>query len=565
MHFLRNTKLILKIAIPFALTLVLSAGLIVYARGVMLDLSDRTAGIVDVQAARLDALLHMRGGIAEATIMDRNILLDADAQNKARFRARQQTAMAEARQAADRLVTLAHTEERRAGNMATRQAMEGFFATLDRVYDLGLRGQGDEAFRLARDVGIPARLKINEWMQGRATLLAEELAAAKAQAGQDVTRAIALLVGLAGVGLLGATMLAGLIVVLAVTRPLASLVGVLQRMAQGEIDAEIREAARGDEVGAVGRAVEGIKAMVAQKAAEEAEMKRIADAAAAAERRRTMIELADGFEQAVGSIVGQVSSAATELQATAQQMTATATETAQQSTTVAGAAEEASANVHTVASAAEELGTSVREIGRQVSGSAEMAQAAVDEADRTAAQVNELSRAVTKVGDVVQLISTVAAQTNLLALNATIEAARAGEAGRGFAVVAAEVKELANQTARATEEIASQIGHIQGATGQTVDAIGSIMERIRQIDTVATTIAAAVEQQGAATQEIVRNVAEASTGTTEVTHTIAGVARASEETGAAAAQVLSSASELSRQSEHLSAEVHRFLTTVRAA
>lgn len=355
------------------------------------------------------------------------------------------------------------------------------------------------------------------------------------------------------------------VIIFQVTRPLGSLVGVLQRMVLGEINAEIREASRGDEIGAVGKAVEGIRIMVARKAAEEAEIKRRADEAAAAERKRTMIELADSFERAVGGIVGVVSSSSTELQATAQQMTATAQETANQSITVAAAAEEASSNVNTVAAAAEELGSSVQEIGRQVQGSASLAQAAVGEAAQTAQLVQALKATSAKIGEMVGLISGIAGQTNLLALNATIEAARAGAAGKGFAVVATEVKALAEQTARATQEIASQIGEIQGVTDQAVSAIGTIAHRIREIDTVATSIAAAVEQQGAATQEIVRNVSQAAIGTSEVTGTIAGVAQASEETGAAASQVLSAASELSRQSEHLGAEVERFLATVRAA
>ncbi|WP_147018692.1 methyl-accepting chemotaxis protein [Methylorubrum extorquens] len=565
MNVFSNAKLLFKIALPFALTLMISAGLIVYARDVMRGLSEQTARIVDVQAVRLDALLHMRGGITEAAVMDRNMLLESDPQNKARFRTRQQAGMTEAREGADRLLALADTPERRTANEAVRRDIESFFATLDRVYDLGLRQQGDEAFRIARDVGIPARLKLNEWMQNRSTLLASELAAAKVKATEDADRGTSMLISFAVVGLLGAMALAGSIVVLSITRPLGSLVGVLQRMARGEIEAEIKEAARGDEIGAVGRAVEGIKAMVARKAAEEAEVRRRADEAAAAERKRTMVELADGFEAAVGGIVGMVSASATELQATAQQMTATATETASQSTTVAAAAEEAASNVGTVAAAAEELGVSVQEIGRQVQGSSGLAQAAVGEADQTTHLVQALRTTSARIGDMVGLISNIASQTNLLALNATIEAARAGEAGRGFAVVATEVKELASQTARATEEISGQIGEIQGVTDQAVAAIGVITSRIREINNVAAGIAAAVEQQGAATQEIVRNVAQASSGTAEVTRNISGVAQASEETGIAASQVLTSSAELSRQSEHLSAEVQRFLATVRAA
>ncbi|HEV7439618.1 MAG TPA: HAMP domain-containing methyl-accepting chemotaxis protein, partial [Methylobacterium sp.] len=443
--------------------------------------------------------------------------------------------------------------------------VDAFFAILDRIGALAASQRGEEAFRVARDEGLPARNKLNVWLQARTAILAGELQDAKARATEEAEMGTRMLIGLATVGFLAAGALAGLIVVLSITRPLAALVQVLQRMAAGEIEAEIRQAERGDEIGAVGRAVAGIKAMVTRKAAEEAEVKRGTEAAAAVERRRTMIDLADGFERAVGGIVGLVSSSATELQATAQQMTATAAETASQSTTVAAAAEEAGANVQTVASAAEELGSSVAEIGRQVTGSASLAQRAVSEADQTASLVHALSQTSARIGDMVGMISNIANQTNLLALNATIEAARAGEAGRGFAVVAAEVKELASHTARATEEISSQIGQIQGATGQAVTAIGTISGRIREIDAVATTIAAAVEEQGAATQEIVRNVSQASTGTSEVTRNIAGVARASEETGAAASQVLTSASELSRQAEHLGAEVSRFLATVRAA
>ena len=562
MNFLSNMKIVVKIAIPLAVTMAIGAALTLYARSVMNELADQTGAIVDVQAARMDNLARVQIGLIEAAVMDRKMLLESTPEARSRFRARQKAAMAVARAGSDKLIALASTEERRAMNKQVRADVEAFFGVLDRVAQLSTEQKSAEAFALARDVGIPARLKIIEWLDARTVTVNEELAAAKAKAVESAASGTQMLIVLAATGLLGAAALAGLIVVLGITRPLASLVGVLQRMAGGESDLAIREAARGDEVA---RAVDAIKVMVARKAADDAERKRIADEAAAVERRRTMLDLADRFQAAVGGIVRTVSASATELQATAQQMTATAAETASQSTTVAAAAEQAAGNVGTVAAAAQELGASVAEIGRQASGSADLAAGAVREADATAHLVQDLSEAAGRIGSIVGLISNIAGQTNLLALNATIEAARAGEAGRGFAVVATEVKELAAQTGRATEEIGGQVGQIQGSMQEAVRAIGAISGRVQEISAVANAISSAVEEQNGATAEIVRNVTQAAAGTHEVTSNIAGVAGAAEETGAAASQVLASASELSRQSERLGQEVDTFLATVRAA
>ncbi|MGU3421283.1 methyl-accepting chemotaxis protein [Methylobacterium sp. D54C] len=388
--------------------------------------------------------------------------------------------------------------------------------------------------------------------QASGTLIAQTYDAAK--------RNVLALAGLALLVALGAFVL----VTRGVSGPLRKIAAVTQRLAAGDAEVAISGQERRDEIGALAGSVVVFRDNLVRARALEAETA-LARADAETQRRAATRAMADAFEQAVGGIVGGVSAAATELEATARTLTGSATEAAGQSGTVAGAASDAAANVNTVAAAAEELGSSVQEIGRQVSSSAELARVAVAEATNTVALVQDLSGAAAKVGDVVALISGIAAQTNLLALNATIEAARAGAAGRGFAVVASEVKALAEQTARATEEITGQIGRIQSSTGQAASAIDGIGRRIREIDGVASSIAAAVEQQGAATQEIVRNVAEAAAGTGAVTGTIASLAQSAEETGAAAAQVLGAASEMSRQSEHLGAEVARFLDTVRAA
>ncbi|TWA94507.1 methyl-accepting chemotaxis protein [Bradyrhizobium stylosanthis] len=353
--------------------------------------------------------------------------------------------------------------------------------------------------------------------------------------------------------------------VFSIARPMRALTAAMEKLAAGDFSVVLPGLGRKDEVGEVAGAVEKFKVVSERKAREEAEAKMRQDQIAAEQRKAEMRKLADSFEGAVGEIVGTVSSASTELEASATTLTSTAERTQQLTTVVAAASEEASTNVQSVASATEELSSSITEISRQVQESARVASEAVGQARTTTERVSELSKAATRIGDVVELINTIAGQTNLLALNATIEAARAGEAGKGFAVVASEVKALAEQTAKATGEIGQQISGIQAATQESVGAIKDISDTIEKLSEISSTIAAAVEEQGAATQEISRNVQQAAHGTQQVSSNITDVQRGASETGSASSQVLSAAQMLSGDSSRLKLEVGKFLETVRAA
>jgi methyl-accepting chemotaxis protein len=342
-----------------------------------------------------------------------------------------------------------------------------------------------------------------------------------------------------------------------------SIIEPMQALGKGELSAEVPHRGEKTEIGAMADVLQIFKeALIAKKAADEAAA---ADAEAKIERGRRVDNITREFETMIGEIVQTVSSASTQLEASASTLTSTADRSQRLATTVAGASEEASTNVQSVASATEEMASSVGEISRQVQESARMAGDAVGQARTTTERVSELSKAASRIGDVVELINTIAGQTNLLALNATIEAARAGEAGRGFAVVASEVKALAEQTAKATGEIGQQISGIQAATNDSVGAIKEISSTIERLSEISSAIAAAVEEQGAATQEIARNVQQAAQGTQQVSSNITDVQRGATETGTASSQVLSAAQMLSNDSGRLKSEVSKFLTNVRAA
>ena len=348
-----------------------------------------------------------------------------------------------------------------------------------------------------------------------------------------------------------------------VVRPVEAMTEAMDQLAGGNKAVDIPGTERSDELGHMAQAVLVFKDNMI-RAERLAEQERVQQGAR--QRRAEAIEAMIGeFDRAISTVVQSVASAATQLQSDAQGLSATADQTNRQAGAVAAAAEEASVNVQTVASATEELTASVGEIRRQVNSSMKIAETAVEEANRTNTTVAGLSDAAQKIGEVVQLINGIASQTNLLALNATIEAARAGEMGKGFAVVASEVKNLANQTAKATEDIQAQVGQMQSVTATAVEAIRGITGTIRRMSEIATTIAAAVEEQGAATGEIARSVQHASHGTQDVSHNIGGVTEAASSTGRMAGQTLGAARDLTQQSSRLRSEVDGFIGKVRAA
>jgi methyl-accepting chemotaxis protein len=345
--------------------------------------------------------------------------------------------------------------------------------------------------------------------------------------------------------------------------PILKMVAAMGQLAGGDHSVAIPATDNKDEIGLMAKAVVIFKEnMIKAKELAAKEAEAISERIARASR---VNDLTERFDSGISMVLKSVASATTELQATASSMTATAEETSNQATAVAAATEEASTNVQTVAAASEELASSVTEIGRQVAQSAAVAQKAVAEANRTNITVQGLSNEAASIGDVVKLISDIASQTNLLALNATIEAARAGEAGRGFAVVAAEVKSLAEQTAKATDQISAQVASIQSSSGEAVSAIKGITATINEMNEIASAIAGAVEEQGSATQEIARNVQQAALGTSEISSNVAGVQQAAGDTGAAAHQVLEASGELSRQSEMMRGQVEAFLADIKAA
>ena len=438
------------------------------------------------------------------------------------------------------------------------QTIDGFRQTLEQIVDI-------EESKI-RTVRLRTNIIADEIMDliDKAVVEATDLSnrtEAEADAALIKTGHIAIAIG---AGVIALLLGSALLSMFSIARPIRRICDVLLELANGNKEVAIPYTRRTDEVGDTARVAQTFRDQMQRMEQLEAEQKEI-ERRASEERKTEMHALANAFETAVGNSLGAVTRAAFDLESAAGTLTGTAESTQQLSGNVARISEEASYNVHSVAAASDELSSSVSEIARQVQESSRIAGEAVTQAEQTDSRIGQLLQAANRIGDVVKLITAIAEQTNLLALNATIEAARAGDAGRGFAVVAQEVKALAAQTAKATDEIGGQIDAIQEATRDSVTAIKEIGSTINRISEIATAVAAAVEEQGAATQEISRNAQQAAEGTAQAAGNIADVNRAATETGAASGQVLSSAQALSREGTMLREEVDRFLATVRAA
>jgi methyl-accepting chemotaxis protein len=535
-------------------------------------------GLWGIAALKEDvAQVHARGSSALlATRMNQDIIqlgriefrLAASPTVQAVADARREIAeeQAEFRQRFEQSLAIAGAE-RRVALERVRAAHAAYSSAIDRTLsaaDAASNGRGEAASVLAaahgnRTAYEAARTAARD-LDDTAIRLAGEAAAGAQRGGDFITN---LMLAMAVFGIVGSILLGWLIGARGLSRPIVTSVQRLRALSEGDTDSAVTGAERKDEVGDIARTMAVFRENLL--AAREAQSRELREAEAKAARARKVEEITSAFEAQTGEVVRTVAAAATEMETTASGMAQGAESTAQQASSVAAAAEQAAANVQTVAAAAEELAASVGEISRQVAESTRIAEEATGEATRTSEAVRTLSDNAQKISDVVRLISEIAGQTNLLALNATIEAARAGEAGKGFAVVASEVKNLAAQTGKATEEIAGQVTAVQSETARVVEAIQGMSTVITRLSQIAASIAAAVEEQGAATGEIARNVQEAAAGTGAVTQNIASVNRTAKTSGAAATQVQAAARELNRNAETLRGQVDAFLGQMKAA
>jgi methyl-accepting chemotaxis protein len=428
-----------------------------------------------------------------------------------------------------------------------------------RQKELDANDYGQTILEETRKLNVGLDISVQQLVQG----VQSQTDAATWQARNEISLATTVMLALGGLTLIGSVMFVWLYVGRNILRRIGNLQRSMQLLSDGDLETEIHRSSQRDEIATMANSLQIFRESMIEARALSADQDK--DRIAKAERASRMEARIIEFEATVRTALDSLQKSANSMQDTAQSMSATADQSSALVTAVASAAEETSVNVQTVSSGTEELSSSIAEIGRQVITSAEIARKAVEEAGVTDATMQGLAENASRISVVVDLIQVIASQTNLLALNATIEAARAGEAGRGFAVVASEVKSLANQTAKATDEIRSQIASMQQVTTSAVGAIRNIGETISEINEVTAAIAAAVEEQGAATREIARNIQHAAGGTSQVSSNIVGVSTASAEAGSAAGEVLSASGALRHEADVLRSEIDAFLTNIRAA
>ncbi|WP_279358753.1 methyl-accepting chemotaxis protein [Methylobacterium indicum] len=561
MRVLNNLTILPKLVLAFGSLVVITLTVSAVGYGSLRSIEDRIGWTDHTQK-----VLHSVSGIIAAMVDQetgvRGYLISADPQFLAPYR-EGRTAYRAAFDEAKRLT-------------ADNPAQQARLDDLDRSAAAWMRDVAETEIALMAESGTRERARaLQSGGSGKAMMDALRAKAAEIRAvetglmasrtkEQEATFGLAFAMNLIGIAAsLGVAAVMALMVSRTLVSPLRTVTGVMGRLADGDRTVVVAGIERGDEVGAMARAVEVFKRNAVE--AERAAAAKAVEDEARMRRARALDDMAREFERTVSGLTAGLAGAATEMEATARAMTGVAEETTRQTVTVAGAASQTSANVQTVAAASEEMTASIQEIVQQVTQSSRLAARAVEDAARTNTAVQRLAGTAERIGDFVATVSSIAGQTNLLALNATIEAARAGDAGRGFAVVAAEVKDLAGQTGKATDEIGARIGEIQGATREAVVDIRQIAKVIEDMSTYAASIAAAMEQQGSAVQEITRNVQQAARGTEEVTGNIVGVRDGAGQTSAAASQVLGAAQDLARQSERLTHEVTTFLARVKAA
>ncbi len=560
MHALKNLPIVWKLVLPLLLMGILTIGTSLYALSQMEAVGDEYRGILG-RSESSKAILKARETATDLGRLGYTMVAETDS-----FILESMTDEIGLKR--DQLLGFLDEvqkllPERKADIDQIRDDAKRMLDIVEQARQLALAGKGNQAAQVLVD---RFDVKLSDVLDKLEVTTGDVQAAmdsgkAKAQARFDRALIVTLIVGLSGTAIVLALGIA--LGMAGISRPLRRIVTTMTRLADGDLSVHVSGGDRRDEIGSTARAL-----AVFQKGMREAERMRDEQAAlearVEAEKRQALVRLADDFEGSMNEVVNAVGGAADRMRGTAQGLNSVADETNRQSEAVASAAEQAAENVNTVAAAAEQLTASINEISRRVAESATIAHDAVAEAERSNSTVAGLVDAAQRIGEIVRMIGDIASQTNLLALNATIEAARAGEAGKGFAVVASEVKALATQTAKATDEIGSQIAAMQSAAGNAAGAIRGVGGTIDRISSIVSTIAAAVEEQGAATREIASSVAQAANGTQNVSTTIGEVTRAAAETGTMAGDVLSAANDLVDESRALNRQVAQFVAKVRA-